>query len=162
MLVRSRDLTADKIEDSAVPFVSGRRGFNCGKLTSIIREVLGVLNCSSLERKVAETFKNAAINDNHLYRLRSEECAKEITGLFSATTDPAASARAFRLAIQDRIASKVVTAPTKASNADYTAAAEWVNSQSSKRASFRWTAEEPKAGCTQLAVEGDRACDQCQ
>jgi hypothetical protein len=133
LIVRSRDLTADKIEDSAVPFVSGRRGFNCGKLTSIIREVLGVLNCSSLERKVAETFKNAAINDNHLYRLRSEECAKEITGLFSATTDPAASARAFRLAIQDRIASKVVTAPTKASNADYTAAAEWVNSQSSKQ-----------------------------
>ncbi len=96
LIVRSRDLTADKEEVSAVPFISARRGFNCGKLTSIIREVLGVLNCSAHERKVIETVKDAAINDNHLYRLRLEECAKEITGFFSATTDPAASARAFR------------------------------------------------------------------
>lgn len=137
MIVRSRDLTADKEEVSAVPFISARRGFNCGKLTSIIREVLGVLDCSAHVRKVIETVKDAAINDNHLYRLRLEECAKEITGFFSATTDPAASARAFRLAIQDRITSRAITPPTKASDADYKAAAEWVNVQSPKQGTLK-------------------------
>ena len=78
--------------------------------------------------------KDAAINDNHLYRLRLDECGAEITRFFTGSTpDPAAAARAFRLAILDRISSKSITPPAKGSEADYAAAKEWVDSLNSKQ-----------------------------
>ena len=138
MLVNSRDLVADKDDASAVPFICDRRGFNCVKLTSIIRQILDVLNCSVRERFILDKFKSATINDNHLYRLRLEECAGEIAGFFAGSTpDPAAAARAFRLAILDRIASRAVTPPAKATPADYDAAAKWVTSLSSKQGALK-------------------------
>jgi len=119
----------------AVPFESARRGFNCVKFTSIVREVL---NNSAQEKAVLDYVKERILNDNHLYRLRECQCHSEIVDLFQAafinpaSNDASASATSFRLKIIDRITSNSIQPPLQGSSADYAEAAKWVEQQPTK------------------------------
>ena len=83
-IVKRMDIEIDDDGVAAVPFVSDRRGFNCGKLAGIVREVL---NDSAAEKIAMENFKDATINDNHLYRLREPTCTPEIARYFTGATN---------------------------------------------------------------------------
>ena len=113
-LVYQRDLEPAEDEVVAVPFTSDRRGYNCVKLTAIIREVV---ESTSNERIIMKTL---GINDNHLYRMRLADCVAEIEGFFSGAFPEkvvSIAANLFRLKILDRITSKCVQPPKTATEA---------------------------------------------
>ncbi len=120
-----------------MPFISDRRGVNCSKLATIVREIV---QNTAAERIIMDKLKTASINDNHLYRLRLANHVAEIEGFFSSALQPAGAAsiaaNLFRLNILDKIHVKSLLPPRTASEADYTEAANWIHQQPIKHGSL--------------------------
>ena len=139
-LVSRGDLTIveEKEADHAVPRATDRRGANMGKMSKILTTLLPKQKGFS---EVFEKFKDALLNDNHLFGLSHASNQNKLEGLLGSKN----LADRFRFAIFDARDAGIVCEPQSGTDADYISAAAWVIQQdkvygAAKKAQDEWLA----------------------
>lgn len=139
-LVSRGDLTIveEKEADHAVPRATDRRGANMGKISRILTTLLPKQKAFS---EVFEKFKDALLNDNHLFGLSHASNQNKLEGLLGSKN----LADRFRFAIFDARDAGIVCEPQSGTDADYISAAAWVIQQdkvygAAKKAQDEWLA----------------------